>query len=136
MSQLAGHFAGIARVQCSNDDTERLNNALNNLSGNELDISIQNDKGNSANSQLKVLQLSLVGNDRPGIVKELSSALKALELNVCEMNTNVTSAAMSADPLFEAQVSIQAPTNFNRNDLQDKLDDICNQLSVDINLED
>ena len=82
-----------------------------------------------------MLQLQLLGNDRPGIIKELASALAALQVNVVEMNTNVTSAPMTADPLFQASASIQVPATVDLEDLSDKLDDIANQLSVDINLE-
>ena len=76
-----------------------------------------------------------MGNDRPGIVKELSSALASLHVNVMEMNTNVTSAPMSADPLFEATASIQIPASVDILDLSDRLDDIGNQLDVIINLD-
>lgn len=135
MSQLAGHFAGIAKVQISSDQAEQLRNSLQALSGDDLNISIHADSGEAHKTDYRLIDLSLIGNDRPGIVRELSSALAALQINVCEMNTYVTSAPMTADPLFKASAQIQIPTTLDINELSDKLDDIANQLDVDINLE-
>lgn len=134
MSQLAGNFAGIAKIQVSNEQHNNLLSALNTLSSDELTVSIQEE--NTHTNQGKLQQLSLLGNDRPGIVKELSSALAAFNINVCEMNTWVTSAPMTAEPLFEAKAEIQVPVELDINELSEKLDDIANQLDVDITLED
>lgn len=135
MSHLAGNFAGIARIDIGRDKAEDLRNALNKASGGELTITVQEENQRGDDSNHKTVSLNLIGNDRPGIIKELSSALASLHVNVMEMNTNVTSAPMTADPLFEATASIQIPVSVNISDLSDMLDDIGNQLDVDINLE-
>lgn len=135
MSQLAGNFAGIARINVSSDKAEALRDALNRASSDELTITIQEESHHQSDSTRRTVTLSLMGNDRPGIVKELSSALASLHVNVMEMNTNVTSAPMSADPLFEATASIQIPASVDILDLSDRLDDIGNQLDVIINLD-
>lgn len=135
MSQLAGNFAGITRVQVAADKADTLMNALTAISGKELDVSIQTDHSNNENTEFKFLNLSLIGNDRPGIVRELSSALAARNINVCEMNTAVFSAAMTAELLFEATTEIQVPVTLDLNELTEKLDDIANDLDIDINLE-
>lgn len=136
MSQMAGHFAGIARIQASSAAADNLRNALNAISGDDLTISIHPEGSREKNSNIKNVQLNLIGNDRQGIVKELTSALAALHVNVIEMNTNVTSAPMTADPLFEASAAIQIPATVDISDLSDRLDEIANQLDVDISLDD
>jgi glycine cleavage system regulatory protein len=135
MSQLAGHFAGIAKVQASSDQIEKLRESLQALSGDDLTISIQADSNKKDTGDYKMIELSLIGNDRPGIVKELSSALASLQINVCEMNTYISSAPMTAESLFKASAQIQIPSSLNMDDLGDRLDDIANQLDVDIILE-
>lgn len=136
MSQLAGHFAGIARVQVGNDQASMLRTELEQLSQHSLEVRFHDDTiAISQPSGLRNLELSLLGNDRPGIVRELSRALAAMNINVCEMNTSVSSAPMSADPLFQASAAIQVPGTLDLGELQDKLDSIANDLSVDINLE-
>ena len=112
-----------------------MRNSLQALSGDGLNISIQADSSEANTNDCRLIELSLIGNDRPGIVRELSSALAGLQINVCEMNTYVTSAPMTADPLFKASAQIQIPRTLDINELSDKLDDIANQLDVDITLE-
>lgn len=135
MSQLAGNFTGIVRVQVVSGNAEALTTALSALNNEDLTINIHRDNSTSQQKDQRLLTVSLIGNDRPGIVLELSSALAALNINVCEMNTNVTSAPMTAEPLFEATAEIQVPSALSINTLQDKLDEIANELSVDINLD-
>jgi glycine cleavage system regulatory protein len=135
MSQLAGYFTGIIQVQVGSNKAEELRNALTLLSVGDLSITILEQSSNDTTAEYKHAEINLVGNDRPGIVRELSSALAAHHINVCEMNTRVTSAPMTADPLFEAIADIQVPVNLDINKLSDDLDEIANELDVDINLE-
>ena len=135
MSQLAGHFTGIARIQSTDDKIDTLKQALLALSGANLSINILPDNSPATSQEFKQLQLSLIGADRPGIVRELTRALAERNINVCEMDTNVTSAAMSAEPLFQATAEILVPFAQDINELIDKLDEIANDLALDINLD-
>jgi glycine cleavage system regulatory protein len=145
MSQLAGQFAGIARVQIATSKACGLTDALEQLNSDGLNVVVQTSDLNSASEdqqqyelrqhELRQYELSLVGNDRPNIVKELSGALAAHNINVCEMNTDVTSAPMTAESLFRAQASIQVPSMLDINQLNDELDAIAEELDVDIRLE-
>ncbi len=136
MSQLAGNFAGITRVQVATDQADTLKQALANLSDGDLNITFRSDIEIPAVEHHKRLNINLLGNDRPGIVKELTHALAQLQINVCEMNTNVTSAPMTADPLFVATAEVQIPPGLNLNELNEKLEEIANELDVDITTED
>ncbi len=135
MSQLAGQFAGITRVQIASAHVDKLQQALNQLSGDDLTIVIQTGNHNELNTSTQKLALSLIGNDRPGILKELSSALAARHINLTEMNTKLTSAPMTAETLFEAHAEIAVPLTQNLEELSDKLEEIANDLSVDITLD-
>jgi glycine cleavage system regulatory protein len=43
---------------------------------------------------------------------------------------------MTAEPLFEAIAEIQVPADLDMHSLHERLEEIANDLSVDINLED
>ncbi len=135
MSQLAGQFAGITQVQVSNSNVEQLRQALSDISGDDLTVVVQPGTVHSHGQKIKHVNLSLIGNDRPGILKELSSALATRNINVCELSTRVTSAPMTAEPLFEAMADIQVPQSQDLDELSEKLDEIANMLSVDISLD-
>ena len=134
MSQLAGQFAGIARIHIDSERREALSRALQALTDTGLQVVVA-PQVDGANSQQRQLQLSLLGNDRPGILNELSRALATQHINVCEMNTRLTSAPMTADLLFEATATIEVPDGVDLAQLNDQLEHIANQLTVDISLE-
>jgi len=135
MTQLAGQFAGITQVQVANAQLTALQQALQALSGDDLSVIIQPGQPPTAAGNEQHVQLSLIGNDRPGILMELSRALATRNINVSDMSTRVISAAMSADLLFEATADIHLPPNQDLAELSDSLDDIANDLSVDISLD-
>ena len=135
MSHLAGQFAGITRIQISDNNVQALTDALLAMSGKDLIITVQTSKEAEQTTGRQAVYLSIIGNDRPGIVKEVSSALAAKHINVYEMETNVTSAPMTAEPLFEANAIIQVPAQLALHELADRLDEISNELAIDINLE-
>ena len=133
MTQLAGQFAGIVRVTVAENDVDELSNALSSLNIEGLTIHIQPGATDAATrASNKLCKLHILGNDRPGIVREVSRALKQQHINVIEMSSNVTSAAMSGDALFEAHVSAEMPAGCDFDELEDSLDQIAEQLSVDI----
>ena len=140
MSQLAGNFAGIARVQISDQQQSPLTEALAALQAEGLTVSFQGDNSASlathSGNDYSTATINLIGNDRPGIVSELSHALAVLGVNVCEMNTEVSSAPMTAEALFQANAELQIPTSLLQDELLEKLEEIANRLAVDINLED
>jgi glycine cleavage system regulatory protein len=136
MSQLAGQFAGIVRVGISDDQLNALSHALKSLSDNsELTIVLQPASHTATTSDYRLLRLSAIGNDRPGIVREITSALAKRHINIAEMDTSLTSAPMSGDPLFEAILDIQLPKIQSLDDLNETLDAIADELTIEISLE-
>lgn len=135
MSELAGLFAGIVQISVSAAQLPALKGALEALSDDGLKIVVAVGKDASNTSTCRLMQLSLVGNDRPGIVREVASALAGHRINVREMNTTITSAPMSGDQLFTATATIDVPATLNLADLEDQLNAIAEALTIDIDLD-
>ncbi len=135
MSALAGQFAGIVSVAVSEAQLPTLRAALLELSGQEMTIVVATADHRAMEDDCRNLGLSIVGNDRPGIVREVSTALAARRINVREMNTTISSAPMSGAPLFQATARIQVPTALDLAELRSQLDAIAEALSVEIDLE-
>ena len=53
--------------------------------------------------------LEIVGQDRPGIVRQISHALASFGVNVEELHTECSSAAMSGETLFKARATLSIP---------------------------
>lgn len=135
MSELAGQFAGIVQVEVGSANTAALRAALLALSEHNLSVVVAESTQPASPVHARHLRLSIVGNDRPGIVREVSHALASRGISVSEMDTSMTSAPMSGDPLFEAVARIQVPLSLDLDELNAQLDTIADALTVHIDLE-
>ena len=136
MSELAGQFAGIVQVAVSDAQLPDLRAALSALSGQDLTIVVAVSAQPAADADdCRHLRLSIIGNDRPGIVREVAAALAARQINVREMETTVSSAPMSGEALFEAVAHIQVPRALDLAELNSQLDAVSDALTIDIDLE-
>jgi glycine cleavage system regulatory protein len=135
MSELAGQFAGIVEVEVASEQADDLRAALLALSAQQLSVLVAPSPGGASPAAMQTLHLSILGNDRPGIVREVAQALATRNINVREMNTSVTSAPMSGEPLVTAMAQIQVPQALDLAELKARLDTIADALTVDIDLQ-
>ena len=108
MTKLAGKFAGVLRVNVAGDSLEAMTQALEQLSEQDLDISIETS-GESAPPATRMVTMELLGHDRPGIVREVAHALASRGINVLDLSTEVASAAMSGEEMFRAHADLDVP---------------------------
>ncbi|MGK0445463.1 MAG: glycine cleavage system regulatory protein [Bermanella sp.] len=132
MTQLAGKFAGIVKVQITEQNVAGLESALNELKQSGWVINTEYANDSAADSQANA-KVSIIGNDRPGIVKDVAQALSVLAVNVLELNTQFESAAMSAEPLFKTKARVHIPEGVDFDDVRDALEQLSNELMVEIN---
>ncbi len=131
MSHLAGKFAGILRVSVPDGNTEKLVRELESLS-DSLRLVIEKGSGEKRNDSSQSLSLNLIGNDRPGIIREISAALAKQRVNVEELNSECTIAPMSGETLFNAEVRLMVPSGLDLDALRKELEQIADDLIVDI----
>ena len=131
MSQLAGKFAGILRVSVASQDAEALVSALNNLPSG-LKLVIEQVEVEEPKEPPRTVELSLVGNDRPGIVREISHALAVLSVNVEQLSTHCEPAPMSGEVLFRTSATLKVPQELSSEDLQQELERLADDLMVEI----
>ena len=133
LSHLAGKFAGIVRIQVSNNHAQELQAALETLQDQGWVINIKQDKAHTEKTEKSVqIQVNIVGNDRPGIVKEVAQALASQGVNVLELTTQFESAAMSAEALFKTQARAELPKQLDMDDVRDQLEKLSNDLMVEV----
>lgn len=134
MAQLAGKFAGILQVAVADAHQNRLRTALTELSDKGFKIVIENAVS-ASKPDCREFSFSVVGNDRPGIIREIAQAFAARHINMGELETACSSMPWSGEPLFEATGVIEVPKAVDMNELYDYLDKIADDLAVDIRLE-
>ncbi len=133
MSQLAGKFAGILRVSVPDEQADNLTAALGNLSSG-LKLVIEKAEPESATENQQTVTLNLVGNDRPGIIREISHVLAKLGVNVEDLETDCVPAPMTGDVLFKAQAQLKVPSETELATLQTALEKLADDLIVEIQL--
>ncbi|MGM0632018.1 MAG: glycine cleavage system protein R [Pseudomonadota bacterium] len=132
MSRLAGKFAGILRVSVADSQAGPLIDDLEALEG--VRLVVERGYAEPDGETPRSLQLSLVGNDRPGIVREVFQTLAAHGVNVEALETECVSAPMSAELLFRARADLQVPSGIDMDDLREALERIADDLIVEISL--
>jgi methionyl-tRNA formyltransferase len=135
MACLAGQFAGIVHFEVPDRNAEALAAALRGLAPSGLQVVIAMGEPRQAPAGQRIVRLELVGNDRPGIVRDLSSALARREVSIEELHTEVVSAAMSADQLFRVEARLAVPEALGNDELKRELEALATEMMVDIALE-
>ena len=132
MTRLGGHFAGLLRVQAEPARTEALADALATLEREGLRVQVEVEPELAPAGDAAPLVLELVGQDRPGIVRDISRALARLGVNVEELETACEPAPMSGEVLFRARARLRKPAALADETLHEALEPIANELMVDV----
>ncbi len=130
MCRLGGDFAGILRVHVPKDRRTALEAELAKLAG--LTIVVRSDEPAATAGTMQLASLEVVGQDRPGIVKEITQALSAQGINVEELATECVSAPMSGEPLFQAKAKILVPASVAIDKLRQNLESALPGLTVEL----
>jgi glycine cleavage system regulatory protein len=77
----------------------------------------------------------LLGNDRPGIVRDISRVLAQHGVNIEELETEVESASMSGELLFHARAALALPEGADLEALRADLEQLANELMVDLQID-
>jgi glycine cleavage system regulatory protein len=136
MSRLGGHFAGILRVEVPPEQEQALMAALHQLETRGLSVVVHPDQPKAPPPTARMRVLELVGQDRPGIVREVTHALAGFGINVEELQTECASAAMSGETLFRARATLSIPESCDLEQVRQQLEQIAADLIVEISLED
>ena len=134
MARLAGKFAGVLRVSVDTERANRLVDDLRALASGDLTVVIELGTEASASSS-RALGIEIVGQDRPGIVRDISHVLARRGVNIEELETEVTSAAMSGEPTFRARARVRLPDATSVDDIRAALEAMADNLMVDLELD-
>jgi len=129
MARLAGQFAGIVRVEIGVEAADGLIAVLGAMPG--IDVRICREDL-PADTRRHLLKLDVVGNDRPGIVRQLAAAVAGAGANLEDLQTQLESAPMSGHPLFHALATIALPTGTAAGDLVAAIENLSEDLAVTV----
>lgn len=132
LAELAGAFAGIIEVSVAPEQAEDLRGALAGLEGLHT-VALLTETAAQAPTT-RELTLHVLGNDSPGIVREVSGVLSRHGVSIERMTTDTRDAAMSGGRLFEASVTAAVPAEVDVDAVTADLERIAGEIQVDVTL--
>ncbi len=136
MARLDDKFAGILRMSVPSARQAELTTALGRLEKHGLRIVVEASSQPAAPRSTLAMRLEVVGNDRAGIVRDISRALAQRSVNVDELHTQCEEAPMGGGQLFRATAALHVPRELSAGDLRKALEGIADDLMVDVTLDD
>jgi glycine cleavage system regulatory protein len=130
MVRMDGQFAGLAHVSIDSSYTETLTEALIALQTKDLQILIK--ESNTSPTSSNTLSLELLGNDRQGIIHEITQQLSSLKVNIEKLHSEQRVAPMSNETLFYAEMVLGLPDGVTEEHIQHTFETLSDSLMVDV----
>lgn len=136
-AELAGIFAGVVLVSVPAGRAEELSEAIEPFSERTgMAVRVQAAEVEPAPEPVaRSASLSLVGNDRQGIVRELSAVLARAGVSFADFASETHEAPMAGGLVFEVHADLDVPASTDLDALRDALEELGNTFMVDIDLE-
>jgi glycine cleavage system regulatory protein len=130
LAELAGVFAGVILVSVPDEAVLALRADLAGLDGL---LQVTPHVGSEESSRTGVqVEFTVLGNDRPGIVRDISEALAAHRLTIDHLTSRTLEAPMSGGTLFEATVRVRPLTGADLDAAVSDLERLAGEIQVDL----
>jgi glycine cleavage system regulatory protein len=133
LSRLGGLYVGSVLVELQTNQVDGLRAAINAVDAQGLEVRIA-AAADDPGAVGEALRFSLVGQDRPGIVRQVTAILSDLHVNIETFDTRITAEPHSGAPLFHMEASLRLPPGLKAGAVQDALEAISAEIMVDFSL--
>jgi glycine cleavage system regulatory protein len=133
LSHLGGQYVGAVLVELDRDGVPALEQAIQAVDANGLHVSIV-PAGEAPPSAVTPLVLELVGQDRPGIVREVTAVLTRLQVNIEDFATATEHGSWSGEPIFRATARLSLPHGTTADHVRTELEAISGEIMVDFSI--
>ena len=135
MARLGGQFAGILRITVDEAGADALEAALLALREKDISITWRGGEKVEESAGTRRAKVSVIGQDHPGIVRDVSHAFTTFGVNVDRLNSTVFIASMSGSPMFVAEAEVLVPGEDVLDELREVLEEIAHDLTVDVEIQ-
>lgn len=136
MANLGGQFAGIIRIEVDESRQQDLLSAAQALHSSALNVSLLPVEDAQVAPAGRDVELELLGQDHPGIVRDISRVLSDAGVSVQAFDSFLEEASMAGGMLFHAHAHLRVPEQLGTEQLHEKLQSLSDSLMIDINLAD
>jgi glycine cleavage system regulatory protein len=131
LSRLGGLYVGSVLVELAGDRHEALRAAVAAVDAQGLEVRIAPAE-ETTKAAGETLAFSLVGQDRPGIVNQVTKAVSDLGANIETFETWLSAEAHSGAPLFHMAANLRLPAGLAAAKVQAALEAISGEIMVDV----
>jgi glycine cleavage system regulatory protein len=131
LSHLGGQYVGAVLVEIAAERVPELEAAARAVDAQGLHVKVIAAGDVPGNPAADMLKIELVGQDRPGIVREVTAALAPLGVNIEDLVTSTENSAWSGERLFRAVARLSLPGGITLDQVQDALEAISAEIIVD-----
>lgn len=133
LAELAGAFAGIVLVEVPDARRAGLEAALQGLDG-LLRVTVYGGSATDVRPG-RPLTFSILGNDHPGIVREVTAILAGDGITIETFSSRTREAPMAGGMLFEASVAARVPDSVDILATVARLERLAGEIQVDLSVE-
>lgn len=133
LSRLGGLYVGSVLVELEDADVGRLRAAAGAVDAEGLEVRIA-PAMEARGTADETVAFSLVGQDRPGIVHQVTTRLRDLGVNIEAFDTRLSLEAHTGAPLFHMEARLGLPRGLSAAAVQDALEAISAEIMVDVSL--
>lgn len=134
LAHLAGKFVGAVLVEVPAARLPDLEARLRKADAAGLQVSLVDAPAPPEPPAGRLVALELVGQDRPGIVREVTAALAGRKVNIEDFATELAHGSWSGERLFRATASLRVPPAVALDSLRETLERLSAELMVDLSL--
>jgi len=131
LSQLGGLYVGSVLVEAG--DVDALRAAVSAVDAQGLEVRIA-PAVETSGPEGQLVAFSLVGQDQPGIVHQVTAVLSGLGANIEALDTRLSVEPHSGAPLFHLDARLRLPPALQAEAVKTALEDISAEIMVDISL--
>ncbi|MGA9846787.1 MAG: ACT domain-containing protein, partial [Roseiarcus sp.] len=130
-AQLAGKFAGILLASVPDASLAELELSLSRLERGGLSVTIERGAPEAAKPS-RLIRLDILGNERPGIVRDVTKTLTDLGVNIEEFSSGLEGEPFTGVEMFRASARLRAPDGLSLDDLRKALERLASEIMVDL----
>ena len=133
LSRLGGKYVGAVLVEIEAGRQSALEDSVAAIDAEGLRVAVL-PAGDAVALAGETLAIELVGQDRPGIVREVSRVLAALGVNIDDFTTATEHGSWSGEPLFRAAATLALPAGLSSQAVREALEAISGEIMVDFTI--
>jgi glycine cleavage system regulatory protein len=136
LAEIAGTFAGVVVVEVGNDRVDELLTNLLVLREQGLHVTAQQVEEPTVAPDAEEVRLRLTGDDRPGVVHEISTAISELGISISRLGTVTDLPGKDGGRRFEISAQLTVPAGVDLDAVLDSIGALAVSLGIALDVQD